>query len=80
MRQEVRRILGWWDPLYVAADTDPEEEYKFYVPKITSMVRAGQSRQAILAELNRIESEEMGLRGHCERNEEAARRLADLAD
>jgi hypothetical protein len=79
IEERVSEVLSWWDPIGVKEFGDPETEYERYIPEIVSLIEDGLDEEQLYAELERIEQEEMGLSGRCQRTRKAAKKLARIS-
>jgi hypothetical protein len=56
-----------WDPIGVAGEPFARDEYKAYVPKVFSMIKANEESKLILGYLAGISNDNMGLRANIEK-------------
>jgi hypothetical protein len=74
----IRRILNSeWDPIGCGA---AEDEYDGYIPVIYRMMQARAGVEELACHLEKLETENMGLRAHMDRNRRVAQMLLDLMD
>ena len=66
-----------WDPAGVSNSPVAREDYDAYLPEIFTMLRDGQSEQAIAAHLDRLEEHEFGLEADPEMTLHVAAILAE---
>jgi len=60
--RSVEAVLRRWDPIGVLmVDGGPEDEYDSYAPHIVSLIRHGGSLAEVVAHLNHLRTESMGL-------------------
>lgn len=68
-------LLNSWDPIGVNGGPEAIDEYDSYIPRIWRLVSSGASIAEIVAELQRIQTDEMGLAANPRRAEQVARAL-----
>jgi len=71
-------LLKEWAPIGVADEPMAQDEYDTYVPMIYRLIVQGVDVESLAVHLERIETEQMGLRSGGEHNWHVARRLIEV--
>ena len=71
-------LLCEWDPIGVVGAGGPIDEYDSYALRVFAMLREGANAETIARYLDWVESENMKLSLHAERNRVIARRAIEI--
>ncbi|MBI1827043.1 MAG: cyclase family protein [Planctomycetes bacterium] len=71
-------LIREWDPIGVSDEPAAQDEYDSYIPRIYRLIVEGADDFALARHLEKIETDQMGLASHHDRNDRIAWRLREV--
>ena len=71
-------LLIDWDPIGILGSSGAMDEYDSYADEICRLIQMGATRDMLVAHLDKIEKQRMGLRGERRAQSEVAEKLLEI--